>query len=407
MPEFKYEGVTRDNQLQSGQIGAANAAEALMNLESQGLTIRSLHQVDLQESDSDLSTSPLSDQAINFHSTNAKDEHLLRNRIAVILEERDVLVPALEAFAEEMSPGRRRRELRKLVGQLRGGATIDEICQSKNLAATWLPLLGGGPPLGSGRFLNDVFTESSRENAARTQWARVIAYPLLVILIAIAVLVLLLVVIVPQFSSIFDDFQMELPSLTEFVVNVSDEIRFHPARISLVLAGCLAAAYAMVRVLTTWGLPGELFRTLTNGSSRQLTVMAAFLCRLSESLNIGLPLSTALRLAGQSTGKPGLRGETELLAQNLEAGIVDNKPPWASGLPASVVYALRAGAEGGLNIRLLHELSEIYAERVRNRTNWSTGFLPQFSILFLAGVVAIVVLALFLPLISLISGLTG
>ena len=136
--------------------------------------------------------------------------------------------------------------------------------------------------------------------------------------------------------------------------------------------------------------------------------MATFVRRLAESLNTGLPLPTALRLAGQSSGKPWLHREATALAHGLETDWAENERPlWAASLPASVVYALRAGPDGGPNIRLLQEMAEIYAERVRNRFNWSTGFLPQISILIVGFVVAMVALALFLPLRNLLNGLVG
>jgi type II secretory pathway component PulF len=58
------------------------------------------------------------------------------------------------------------------------------------------------------------------------------------------------------------------------------------------------------------------------------------------------------------------------------------------------------------NVRLLHQLAEMYAERVRNRSNWTSGVFAPLSILAVGLVVLIVALALFVPLVSLVSGLT-
>jgi len=334
--------------------------------------------------------------------TNVADDQFLRERIAEMLEQRETLAPALEAFAEEMPASRRRRELRRLAGRLRDGATVDDLCQSKDLTTTWLPLLGGASSLGSGRFLHDLFAESSRDNEVRTQWARVFAYPMSILVVAMAVLVFLSFVVVPTFSSIFDDFMLELSDLTMLVVWFSNQVLSHLERLLLITVACLAAIYVVLRLLSVLGFPGRVFDVLTNGSSRQVTVMATFVRRLAESLNTGLPLPTALRLAGQSSGKPWLRRQAATLAHDVET---NDKPSWATGLPPSVVYALRAGADGGPNVRLLQEMAEIYAERVRNRFDWSTGLLPRLLILVVGFVVLMVVLALFLPLLDLINGL--
>jgi type II secretory pathway component PulF len=401
MPDFKFEAVTKDNETQTGQITAASAAAALAELESRGLTVHSLQQVEREE--------PKSDAALNgdTHDDSASDDQLLRERITAILEKRETLAPALEAFAEEMPASRRRRDLRRLAGRLRDGATVDELCQSKDLTTTWLPLLGGASSLESGLFLSDLFAESSRDNEVRTQWVRVFAYPMSILIVAMAVLVFLSFVVVPTFSSIFDDFMLELSDLTMMVVWFSDQVLSHLGRLLLITVACLAAIYVVLRLLSVLRFPGRVFDVLTNGSSRQVTVMATFVRRLAESLNTGLPLPTALRLAGHSSGKPWLLRKAVALAHGLETDWAENeRPPWATGLPPSVVYALRAGADGGPNVRLLQEIAEIYAERVRNRFDWLTGLLPRLLILVVGFVVAMVALALFLPLMNLIDGLS-
>jgi type IV pilus assembly protein PilC len=147
-----------------------------------------------------------------------------------------------------------------------------------------------------------------------------------------------------------------------------------------------------------------LFGGLTKGSSRQVSGMASFVRRLAEALQAGFPLSAALRLVGRASGKGWLKRETQLLAEEVDSG---SEQPWPSKLPPTLLYALRAGFGATPNLVLLQELAELYAERVRTRYDWSTGFVPQIAILAVGLVVGIVVLAIFLPLAQLINGLSG
>ena len=55
MPDFTFEAVTKDNVVESGQIAAASAAAALTELESRGLTVHSLQQVEREGPKSDAS----------------------------------------------------------------------------------------------------------------------------------------------------------------------------------------------------------------------------------------------------------------------------------------------------------------------------------------------------------------
>jgi type II secretory pathway component PulF len=150
------------------------------------------------------------------------------------------------------------------------------------------------------------------------------------------------------------------------------------------------------------------FDALTMGSSRQLTIMAAYVRRLAELLKTGLSLPTALRVAGQASERTWLRDEAAALAHRFEHNPTqDDRAAWTSRLPASVADALHAGPDGEPNVRLLQEMAEIYSERVHYRLNWSSAFLSQLAILVVGFAALVVVLALLLPWVSLINNLSG
>jgi type II secretory pathway component PulF len=403
MPDFAYQALTQSQELETGQISAAHVAEAVALLEAQGLEIQMIRQVDsAEESASRTAQSSLhggpSWRALEYES------ELLRDRIDQLLQQRDTLAPALTAFAEELPTGRPRRELTRLAARLGEGATADDLSQSPEMTAAWIPLLSGGASLGSKNFLHDLFAETSRDSAVRTQRTRVLAYPLLVFALAMLVLILLCVTVVPGFSSMFDDFGMELPGLSRLIIDFSNEIRFHPGRFVTLLLLFPPLCLFLIQLVIATGVPGFLFGGLTKGNSRQVSAMASFIRRLAELLQAGFPLPMSLRLAGRASGRGRLKREAMSLAEKTESGA---EKPWSSKFPPTLLYALRAGPGGGPNIRLLQELAELYAERVRARFDWSSGFVPQLAILAVGFVVAIVVLALYLPLVELVNGLSG
>jgi len=406
MPDFYFEAVSKDNEPTSGRISADSASEVLASLESQGFTVHSLRQVAADEPGSAPSAGhPAAARRVSGLS-HTGDDQLVRDRIGELLEQRDTLAPALEAFAEELPVGSRRGELQKLAAQLKAGETVDELYQSQDLA-TWLPLLSGDPSVGSNRLLHDLLGETSRESAARAQRRRAFVYPLLIIAAAVIVLLILGILVVPTFSDIFGTFSMELPTLTVLVLRFSHALRFHPWSLLLGTGITVATVYAAFLLLKSLRFPGLLYDQLTQGSSRQVAMMAAFVRWITESLGAGFPLPTSLRLAGRCTSSRWLERSAVALANQLECGRTNLDDIFrASPLPPLVLFALRAGPDGGPHVGLLDEVAEIYSERVRNRLNWSTGILPHFSILVVGAIVAAVVLALFLPLVSLINNLS-
>ena len=332
---------------------------------------------------------------------------LLEERAAQLEEQHATLAPALSAFAAELPRGRSRRRMARLASQLESETGSLDLTQFEDSPEVWVPLLAGKNPVGSPRFLEEVFSTAVQDEQLRTLRIRNYTYPLIILLIALAVLGLLLVGIVPGFVEIFDDFELDLPVITTSIASLSRQVTHHPIQTVLFLAALGFGGFLLVRMISKLGFPGRLFDVFTRGSSRQVTSMALFVRQLVELLRAELPVATSLRQAGEQNPSSLIRDEAHYLAQRLDHPHQDTDFMWRSLLPPTVVYALSAGPEGQPNVALLETMSEIYAGRVAHRFNWATGILPQLGMLAVVLVVAYVVLALFLPLVELINGLTG
>jgi len=266
-----------------------------------------------------------------------------------------------------------------------------------------------GAASGSQQLLQRLIAESTCETEIRSSWIRVLLYPLLVLALAVAVLVFLAIVVVPVFEDIFDDFKLELPSLSEGVIFLSQQIRFHWLKLVTVIAIAIGLIYLLVQVMKRWPVAIEVLPYMTRGSSRELTAMAGFALRLAELVEAGLSLGGAIRLAGSGSRRVALRRTTERLAYYAEQdpAVMEGSPP-ARALPTTLIYALEgASSDGKPNVRLLRELAQVYTHLVRSRYDWTTGMVSQFAIVVVGLVVGLVILALLLPLVALLNGLTG
>jgi len=412
MPEFVYEALHQQPPEDQpgpvgGRVSAENVSAAIAELESQGLVVQSIRQVKPEDDRASSGpTRPAEEHGLPWIPP--ADRAMLQQRIAQVLQRRDVLTPALAAFAEEMPPSRYRRELRELIARLESGTTAEEFCTSPDLATSWLPLLAGsGSPTGTGRMLQEMLAETNHEKEIRRRRLRVWAYPLVVTMLAFGVLAFLAIVAVPVFSDIFQDFQLDLPKLTLGIIWFSDAIRFHPLSLLLSLAGLVATMYVIARLVPTWRPTAEVWGYFTRGGTRELAALASFTQRLAELVRAGLSLPTALRLAIQDCSRVRLRRAVNELATYAEdERVALSGSSIAKVFPSTLVYALQSG-DGKPNVCLLDELAGLYADRVRNRVNLSTGLSSQFAVVVVGIVVGLIVLALLLPLIALIEGLTG
>lgn len=398
MPHFTYQALTADEELRTGELFATSASAALAELEAQGLAVLLIRQIEAPSSE----RSSLSPMPVPFAAT--AGEQIFRQRVDELLEHRNVLAPALTAFAEEMPRGRARKELEQLTTQMQSSATAAEMTQSPQQIRAWLPLLASGPTIGTKR-LQEVFAEADRDHANRAQLTRSLAYPTTVLMLSAAVMAFLSILVVPTFNSIFDDFNIASPWLLLAMAYFSRVLLYQPIQFFL-LAACAGFILYLFLLTIHWLLPSRMLGLFFDGNTQQVAEMARFVRQLSEALKAEIPLPEALQLVGKTSPHRWLQKETQGLANSLAIDPNNVERIRRSSLPATVVYALQAGPQGGPHIPLLQSLADGYSERVANRLRLTTGLLPQLAIACIGLVVAIVVIALFLPLVQLIEGIS-
>ena len=199
-----------------------------------------------------------------------------------------------------------------------------------------------------------------------------------------------------------DEFGLKLPAPTRLVIDISNELTQHPIRFFFKSAFLLGVAFA-----TVWFFKSEYFaKTLGKNPSRvDASQLAEFTGHVTRFLESGLNLESSLRLASRSCDS-----RFREISGGLVRSIVLKQPPAAGVLPANVVYALGFDsldeyAVATPNIPLLRELTSLYRDRAAERdSNWQSVF-SALAVLVVGIIVGFIVLALFMPLISLVSGL--
>jgi type IV pilus assembly protein PilC len=227
------------------------------------------------------------------------------------------------------------------------------------------------------------------------------------VIIALVIFVFMCVFIVPTFGQMFEEFGLSLPAPTLVIVAISDELRFRPVQSLITVALIAIALYAAVRLWIHFALSTRLFGFFTAGNSAGVSAMSSLTRRLAELLSIDVPLTDALCLAGQGCGHYHYRAVAEQLARHVHGGGVPlSHCAVAHSLPANVIYALEAGKDGRPNVALLRELSAMYGDRAAQRIDWSSGAIGPIAIVVLGITVGFIVIALFLPLVTLISSIS-
>jgi len=264
-----------------------------------------------------------------------------------------------------------------------------------------------------GGVLELVLTRLSefQEKAAKIKNKVVAAmvYPGIVMTMAVSIMTFLLIFIVPRFELIFHDLlgDKPLPPVTRFVIGFSGFVTSN----GLVIFGAIVAAVTLYKfvgrtkrgrlAIDTFKLRMPLF-----GNLNRKTAISRFARTLGTLVTSGVPILQALNITRDTAGNAAIALAIARVHDSVKEGESIVQPLEASKqFPPMVVSMVDVGEETGKLPEMLLKVADVYDDEVDNAVIALTSALEPIMIVFLAVVVGTIVLALFTPLISIITGL--
>ena len=400
MPHYTYIAIDAGGGRISGEMEASDPDTVVARLSAQGARIESVQM-----------TVPApslwidDDRAQSFEPGDAGE---ISGHIAEIVAAGLPLETGLAAMAEEFPRGRLQRKLQGIVRDLQTGADLEAILAMRNAPGYLAAMMRAGKRTGRTVEILENFVGCARvaSELRQTMWMA-LAYPLFLLLLLVPLGLFLFLWIVPTFEAVFQGFQIKLPLLTEALLTVS---RFVTDDGSKALGGLFAAIAVLCVVMRlAFGAAGT--RWLLGfvpviGVVLRWQAMARFAPLLSLMIESRVPLSDALVLAGDAAGDPQIRTDCRKLSASLCAGLsLEAAAEDLGRFPASIVRALNwKGHRDGFP-EILQALGDMYAARARAIMSLLLAILPPLVILLVGLVTGFIVIALFMPLIELLSKL--
>lgn len=250
-----------------------------------------------------------------------------------------------------------------------------------------------------------------QEKAAKikNKVAAAMVYPLIVMTMAIGIMGFLLVFIVPKFEAIFHDMLGErpLPAITTLVISLSRFVQVHWLVILAVIFAMIAGykfANRTARGKST--IDGSKLRFPLFGDILRKTAISRFSRTLGTLVTSGVPILQALNITRATAGNIVIARAISQVHESVKEGESIVQPLEASGaFPPMVVSMIDVGEETGQLPEMLLKIADVYDDEVDTSVAAMTAALEPIMIVFLALVVGTIVVALFLPLISIIQGL--
>jgi general secretion pathway protein F len=229
------------------------------------------------------------------------------------------------------------------------------------------------------------------------------AYPCILIAMVVGSLMLLLGYVVPQFMPLFQDMGAELPLLTKIVLAVGDTLN---AAWWAILGGLVLAAM-MIRRQFTDPVRREKLDTwlLSRGRIGDLIakIETARLARtLGTLLHNGVPLLGALSIARNVMGNLALVAAIDVAADDVKTGSgLGVSLAKSKRFPRLALQMVQVGEESGELDGMLLKVADTFDVEVRNTLDRLLSALVPLLTIVMAGVIAMIVLAILLPILDL------
>ena len=252
------------------------------------------------------------------------------------------------------------------------------------------------------------FSEKAQKIKGKVKAA--LFYPVAVLFVALAILALLLLFVIPRFKDVFANMGVKMPGFTLLVLKISDTVRGH----FLPVMGSIAAVVIILLIfIKTTKVGRYLFdkfklKMPPIGSVISKVSISRFSRTLGTLVSSGVPILQALMIVKETAGNVIIADAVTKVHESVKEGETITAPLESSRVfPPMVVSMVDVGEQTGALPEMLLKIADTYDEEVDNAVSAMTSLLEPIMIIFLAVVVGSIVIAMFLPLISMISQMSG
>ena len=318
---------------------------------------------------------------------------------------------SLKILEHQMKPGVLKNALIDVVDDVESGSTLSEAFgkHPKCFDRLYVNMVKAGE---AGGALETIlqrladFKEKSQSLKRRVTGAMV--YPVVVILVAIGILTFIMLYIIPKFEKIFKDFGLTLPWLTLKLMETSRWFAQYWYTLPLFPLG-LWLLLKLIRLNKTGAYALDRIKLWTPilGTIVEKTIVARTCRTLGTLVASGVPILEALSITRETCNNAVFERAYTRVYESIREGDTIAQPMKESRLVDDmVVNMIDVGEETGELDRMLYKIADVYDEEVDVLVDGLISLLEPLMIVALGLIIGTIVVALFMPLIKLLEGLS-
>jgi type IV pilus assembly protein PilC len=255
--------------------------------------------------------------------------------------------------------------------------------------------------------LTELKKHYEKKNALRQQFIGMITYPIIVIFIAFGVLIFLMNYVVPMFMSFLTQVNAELPWVTQFVLDMSEFVGQWYMPFLIFVAVVILVIYFQKDQL--W------FKKISSSILLRLPLFGKmsqriYLSRFSQAMTLltasRVPLTEALEMTKNMVDFYPLEISIANVQKAVMKGVTLHKAMAEEKIFESrMVSLIRVGEEVNKLDEVFSKVSEQYSDNVESQTKVLKSVIEPLLLIIVGSVVALVALAMILPIFKMSSSM--
>jgi type IV pilus assembly protein PilC len=400
MAAYTYTAITAEGIELSGSIHAPDRDAAREQLRVRGLLAQDL-----------IEQPATGEQSVRtaFKKIKPKSLQIFSRQFATMIDAGLSVVSALVVLEKQTDDKYLAGVISELRADVEGGLLLSQAMgrHPKVFSRLYVAMVEAGEAAGIlDAVLDRVAFQIEKETAIKRRVKGAMIYPTMVLIFATLVLIGMLMFLVPIFVKIFQDLGGELPTLTQWVVNVSDFLR---GNYYIVFPVLVASFFGLRKAKRTekgkqvWDRL-KLKIPMKIGAVVLKVTMARFSRTLSTLIAAGVDIIKALEITGQTAGNWVVEEALADVRNKVQEGIPIAQPLAENPIfPPMVSHMIKIGEETGELETMLGKVADFYEDEVDSSISSLTSIIEPLMMIGVGLMVGVIIIAMYLPMFKMLT----
>src|SRR6476660_3293825 len=419
MPVYTYEAMNSSGQEVKDEIDASTSDEAIAKIRNKGFFPTKIKEKAVKKSvrkkkEEETSLTPKRKMPLSIGGVPRKQLVSFTRQLSTLQDAGLPILRSLQILEQQQKPGLLKAIIGGVADEVEGGGTLSDAMANypKAFDKLYVNMINAGE---AGGVLDIILNRLAdfMEKAAKLKKKVIGAmiYPGVVISIAVGIVSMIMIFVIPKFETIFRDFHTDLPAITQALLTVS---RWFAQQYGWAYVLFSPIAFALIVKLIKISEGGRYFVDAVKlkipilGSILGKTSIARFTRTLGTLISAGVPILDALNITKETCGNEVYSKALQKVHDAIREGESMADPLRATKVcDAIVVNMVDVGEETGDLDKMLLKVADNYDNDVDVLVGSLISILEPVMVVVLGLIVGFIVIALFMPMITLIGAVSG